>query len=217
MKPSHSDGAMVLEKPLMYTPQAVQRRQPGLGGLRQFAVQIVFNHPESVSFGGLQYAYRASRRVGGAGRILQDRIGKKDFRPMDLRQFFKPLQINAADDARHADDLDITQAQHGNQVAITGFFDEHGVVGLDQRAHDQVQRLRHAVGGDNLVRCDIEQPGGERFGDGLAQRRVAVGMTITDLLRGGRADDAPLGGMDYAPSFQMGIRWRLRRRKKSLG
>lgn len=158
--------------------RAVQRREQGGNGGHQLARNIVFHDPQAVALGRLQHAERVGHAQAGAAGVLQHRVDEQGARTVRQRGGVERLAVDAVDAARHADHAHAHQPQQLQQIGVAGLLDQHRIAGAQQGAHDQVQPVRDALRQQHLVGLGRHAGRAQAGGDGLAQRRVAIGMPI---------------------------------------
>ncbi|KAG1440117.1 hypothetical protein G6F57_019141 [Rhizopus arrhizus] len=127
--------------------QPVQHRQlHGAAGM-QFAVGVVFDHHEIVALGDPQdvVGHAGGQRV--AGRVVHGAVDDEELGLVLGRHAFQHGDVGAVGPARHADQPRAKCGQAAEDDEPGGVFDQHGITRFDQVARDQVQAVRHAVGG----------------------------------------------------------------------
>jgi hypothetical protein len=113
---------------------------------------VVFDHRKIEFFRELQHSKRDVRAHVGAGRILHHRLREVDARLVLLGEFFERGDIGSVGIARNAQEPSAVQPQIAEQIVVSRVVDEHRIAGLDEMAHDEVERLTGAVRQDDL-RC----------------------------------------------------------------
>ena len=157
---------------------AIERRQHGRDAGRQFARDVVLDHPQPVALGQLQDTEGVGHADAGARRVLQGGVDEQRARPVLRRGLLQRLAIQPVQRARHRHHPQPGQAQHLQQVGVGRLLDQHGIARTQQRADHHVEPVRHALGQQHLRHLHFHALGAERGGDGLAQRRVTIGMAV---------------------------------------
>ena len=158
--------------------QAVQRAQPGGVFRRKVAVGVVFNDVKVVLLGQLQHAVGAARADGRACGVVQHADADKQLGRIRLAVARHHSQVGAIGVARHRQDLHAQRPQARKLHSPAGFFHHHTVAGLQQRAADDVQRVRGPHGGDDLLGRHREVEGAQLVRQRAAQADVALGFAI---------------------------------------
>ena len=158
--------------------QAVQHRQArGVVG-RQVAVGVVFNNVETMALGQLQHLVRAARAQAVPGGVVQHADADKQFGRMRLAVARHDRQVGAVGAARHRQHAHAQRGQAGKFNRPAGFLHHHRVARPEQRAADDVQRVRGPHGGDDLPglhrQVQLGQPARQHLAQAGVAQRVAV-------------------------------------------
>ena len=94
------------------------------------------------------------------------------------RHALQRLAIQSVGMARHRHHAQARQPQHLQQVGVGRLLHHHRIAVAQQGADHHVQAVRHALGQEDLRYLDFHALRAEAGGDGLAQRRVAIGMAV---------------------------------------
>ena len=130
--------------------QAVERRQPRRVSRRQVRIGVVLHDREVAGLGQLQHLMRSRERQGRTGRVVQHRHGRVQARMVLCGERAHHREIRTIGTARHRQQLHAEPRQPRVLDGPAGFVDQHRIARLQQRARDQVERMRRADGGDDL-------------------------------------------------------------------
>ncbi|MNL16433.1 hypothetical protein D3C87_1374740 [compost metagenome] len=124
----------------------------------QVCVDVVFDHQHTVVFRQLQHLLRHPRRQAAASRVVVEAIDEQSARPVFQQQRFQRCNVRPLRRSWNFEHADTVQPEQIEQHGVTGTFHHHALTRLEQRSHDQVQRLAGTRGRQDLtvLNADIQ-------------------------------------------------------------
>jgi hypothetical protein len=154
-------------------PQAVELGQAGGVRRREPGVGVVLDDRQLMRVGELQDLVRAGRRQAGTGGVVQHAHRHVQVRTVLAQQRRHHRQIGAAVAAARQRQQPHAQARQPRILDRPArLVDEHRVAGLQQRAADEIERLRGADRGHDLLRAGHHA----EVGQALLNSRSALQM-----------------------------------------
>ena len=162
---------------------AASRGEPRRARRHHIGEGIVLDDGEIVMGGDLQQAMGDRQGNRAAGRIMRQRLGEEDLRPVPGDLGGEIVEIRPVGQAADAGDLDAPELQLAEERVIAGAVDQNGVTGLEQMADDQVECVVDAEGHQDLRRRSLNRALGQHQADLGTQRPIADRIAIAVLDR----------------------------------
>ena len=131
--------------------QSVERAQPGRVLGCEVAVGVVFDDMKLMLLRQLQHTMGAAGGDAVARRVVKHADADEQLGAVLLAIPGDDVQIRAGGRARHRQNSHAHRIEPGKFNRPAGFFDHHAVAGAQQGAADDIERVRGADGGDDLI------------------------------------------------------------------
>lgn len=164
---------------------------------------IVLDDNEVVRFGELEQPVCGCRRQRRTGGVMGTRIGQVKARPVPADCLRECGEIRTGRRHRHAHSLRPMRPQQRQEVEITGIIDQHRVARLEQKATDEIERMRATVGKQYVIGTSLDalfgEPPGQQGAERCRTERRGIAGERTLIVRPGDAPHRLAQGVTREP------------------